>query len=348
MMCHFIKNKESIMSKIRIAMIGCGGNSGGHARRMNSIPEVQVVAGVDVNTDIVNGYIDRNLPGLEPRPAVYDDIGKLLAETKPDGVVISTPHTLHFEQGMQALDAGCHVLMEKPMVTDADDAYTIAAKVEETGKVFVIGYNTPCTANFYYLRECIRNKTLGKLELVTGYITQGWKKATTGAWRQSLRLSGGGQAYDSGAHLLNSLCWSVEDNIAEVHSFIDNQGLEVDVNSSINVRFENGVFAGIVVSGNCPSPGGTHLAYIFDDGRVEIDGWSGGWMRVWKGGEQLDPPPVTDDMNAHSPDQNFIDVILGRAEPRTTPMNGIIQSELMDAIYESARTGQTARPKRRQ
>ena len=66
-----------------------------------------------MNTDIADGYIDRNLSDLSPRPGAYDDIGKMLAETTPDAVVISTPHTLHFEQGMQALEAGCHVLMEK-------------------------------------------------------------------------------------------------------------------------------------------------------------------------------------------------------------------------------------------
>ncbi|MCZ6681133.1 MAG: Gfo/Idh/MocA family oxidoreductase [Candidatus Poribacteria bacterium] len=336
------------MSKIRLAMIGCGGNSSGHARRMNNNADVQIVGTCDVNTEIANSYIDRNLLELKPRPAAFDDIGKMLAEVKPDAVLISTPHTLHFEQGMQALDAGCHVFMEKPMVTAAEDAYTIAEKVKETGKVFVVGYNTPCSANFYYLRESIRNKTFGALELVTGYITQDWLRATKGAWRQEPELSGGGQAYDSGAHLLNSLCWSVESNVAEVHAFLDNHGSKVDINSSINVRFENGVFAGIVISGNCPSPAGTHMAFIFDSGRVEIDGWSGGWIRVYEGKAQLDPPPITDDMSASSADDNFIDAILGRAEPRTSPMNGIIHSELMDAMYESGRTGQPARPKRRQ
>ena len=195
-------------------------------------PDVQIVATCDVNTDIANGYIDRNLPELTPRPAAFDNIAKMLAEVKPDAVLISTPHTLHFEQGMQALNAGCHVFMEKPMVTSAKDAYTIAEKVKQTGKVFVIGYGTSCSANFYYLREGIRNKTFGKLELVTGYITQDWLRATKGTWRQNPKLSGGGQAYDSGAHLLNSLCWSVESNIAEVYAFIDNCGSEVDINSS--------------------------------------------------------------------------------------------------------------------
>lgn len=328
-------------------MIGCGGNSSGHARRLKEHPDVQIIAACDVNTEIADGYIDRNLPEIKPQPVAYDDIDKMLAETKPDAALISTPHTLHFEQGMKALNASCHVFMEKPMVTAAEDAYTIAQKVEETGKVFVVGYNTPCSANFYYLREQIRNKTLGKLELVTGYITQDWLRMTKGAWRQEPELSGGGQAYDSGAHLLNSLCWSVESNIDEVFAFIDNCGAKVDVNSSINIRFENGVLAGIVISGNCPSPGGTHTAFIFDGGRIEIDGWGGGWIRVFEGNKQLEKPPITEEMSAGPADYNFIDAILGRAEPRTSAVNGIIQCELMDAIYESARTGQPAKPKRR-
>ena len=335
------------MAKIRLAMIVCGGNSSGHARNMNRNPDVQIVAACDVNTDIANNYITRNLPELTPKPAAYDNLDKMLAEVKPDAVLISTPHTLHFEQGMKALDAGCHVFMEKPMVTAADDAYTLADKVKKTGKVFIIGYNTPCSGNFYYLRKAIRENTFGKLELVTGYITQNWKRGTTGTWRQKPELSGGGQAYDSGAHLLNSLCWSVESNVAEVYAFIDNCGTPVDINSSINVRFENGAFAGIVISGNCPGPGGTHMAFIFDDGRIEIDGWGGGWIRVFDNKKLIEPSPVTPEMSAGSADQNFIDAIMGRAEPRTSVMNGIIHSELMDAIYESAKTGVPSKPKRR-
>ena len=146
------------MSQVRLAIVGCGGNSSGHARRMNQNPDVQIVGACDVNTDIASSYIERNLPDLEPSPAAFDNLDKMLAETDPDAVLISTPHTLHFEQGMKALEAGCHVLMEKPMVTDADDAYTLSAKATETGKVLVVGYNTPCTPNFYYLRNQIRQQ----------------------------------------------------------------------------------------------------------------------------------------------------------------------------------------------
>lgn len=335
------------MSKIRLAMIGCGGNSSGHANNLKRHPDVQIVAAVDVSKDIANRYIERIFSDIDPKPKAFDDMKTMLSEIKPDAVLISTPHTLHFEQGMLALEAGCHVFMEKPMVTSSEHAYMLAQKVKETGKVFVIGYNTPCTANFYYLREQIRKKKFGRLELVVGYITQNWLKATIGTWRQDPKLSGGGQAYDSGAHLLNSLCWSVESPIAEVFAFIDNCGAPVDINSSINIKFESGTLASMVISGNCPNSS-SHMCFIFDGGRIEIDGWGGGWIRVFEGNKFVENPPITPDMSAGPADHNFIDAILGRAEPRTSVINGIIHSELMDAIYESAQTGMPARPKHRE
>ena len=66
---------------------------------------------------------------------------------------------------------------------------------------------------------------------------------------------------------------------------------------------------------------------------------------VFKGGEQIEKPPIPD--VGSTPDDNFIDAILGRDEARTSAENGIIQCELMDAIYESGRTGQPATPKSR-
>ena len=79
---------------------------------------------------------------------------------------------------------------------------------------------------------------------------------------------------------------------------------------------------------------------------MEVDGWSGGWIKVFRPGQgQVKYPPIPG--KAETPDDNFIDAILGRAEPQTSPINGVIQSELMDAIYESARTGQPARPRAR-
>lgn len=329
--------------KVRVAILGCGGMAGAHAMRFKANPDVQIVALCDVTEEQVKKFIERNLKDYSPAPAIFTNPARMYRECKLDAVSIVTPHTLHFAQGMQALNANLHVLMEKPMVTDASHARKLAKKVQEKRKVFMIAYNTPCSPEFNYLRDAIRKKTFGKLELVVGYISQDWMRFTKGLWRQDPKLSGGGQAYDSGAHLLNSLCWSVESDIAEVHAFVDNHGTRVDINSSINVKFANGVMAAIAVSGNSPG-GGSYMAFVFDHGRIEIDGWGAGWMNVFdKTGGKVKYPVVPG--QAQSPNDNFIDAVLKRAKPRTSVQNGIVQSDLMDAIYESARTGKPARPK---
>lgn len=333
-------------SKVRIVLLGCGGMMGAHAQRLRNHPDVDIVGLCDVSEELVKAFAAKHLIGTPHKPQIFTAAGAMYAALKPDAVLISTPHTQHFEQGMQALAAGLNVFMEKPMVTSLDHAYALAEEVKKSGRIFVVGYNTPCSGEFIYLRELIRNKTLGKLELVTGFISQDWLRGTAGQWRQNPALSGGGQAYDSGAHLFNSLCWSVESDIAEVFSFVDRHGSQVDINSVSTIKFANGVLANITIGGNCPG-GGSHMAFIFDGGRVEIDGWGAGWINVWKGSEKVKYPPITAEMGAPSPDHNFIDAILGRAEPRTSARNGIIQSQLMDAIYESERTGQPARPQRR-
>ncbi|MCC7492932.1 MAG: Gfo/Idh/MocA family oxidoreductase [Fimbriimonadaceae bacterium] len=323
------------MAKVRVAILGCGGMAGGHARRFAANPDVELVALCDVDEPRVAAFIQRNIADYQPRPAIFTDPAAMYATARPDAVSIVTPHTLHFEHGQQALAAGCHVLMEKPMVTDSTQAHALAKEVAASGKVFCIGYNTPCTPEFKYLRELIRSGELGKLELVSGWLVQNWKRGTSGSWRQDPALSGGGQMYDSGAHLFNSLVWLVEQPVAQVQAFVDNCDTPVDINGTANIKFADGTLATITIGGNCRDAG-AGLTLSFVDGRVEVDGWGGSWIRIFKGG-QVKYPAISG--TADSPMDNFVDAILGRAPAQTSPINGVIQSELMDAIYESARTG---------
>ncbi len=330
------------MSQIKMAILGCGGMSGAHANRYKTNADVQIVALCDVNTEIVEKYIERNLSDYSPKPQVFTDFAQMLAESKPDAVTIVTPHTMHFEHGLQAIEAGCHVFMEKPMVTDAEDAKKLKAAVEESGKILVVGYNTPCTPVFQWLREAIRSNKYGKLETVTGWQTQDWARGTKGSWRQNAALSGGGQMYDSGAHMFNSLVWSVESNIDTVFAFTDNLDTPVDINGTVNIRFSNGVLATMTIAGNCPA-GGAGMYYTFEKARVDIDGWGGSWVKVFTGWNKEEAIELEGE--AQTPNDNFVDAILGRAQPQTSPINGLIQSQLMDAIYESAASGQPAKPK---
>jgi len=336
-----------MQTPLEILIVGCGGFAGYHAARLANHPDANVVACVDVSKEIVSTFIAKHMGQAATTPAVETDLTAALAKHKPDGVVIATPHKLHFEHAMLALSAGCHVFVEKPMVTAAADAWALKRKVEETGRILTIGYNTPCTPEFAYLRQVIADphgtSGLGQLEIITAHLSQNWRQWTTSTWRQNPALSGGGMAYDTGAHLLNSLCWAVQSRISAVFAFTDSLDTPVDVNATINVRFENGVLAALAIGGNCPAES-SRMAFCFAGGRIDIDGWYGQWIEVHNAYGKVKYPKINTDQRGQSPLENFIDAMLGRDQSRTSPMDGVIQSELMDAIYESARTGQVAKP----
>jgi predicted dehydrogenase len=332
------------MSKIKLGILGTGGMGRHHVGQIMKSPDADLVALCDLSDTNLQAALEAVAEHGGEAPATYRDAAEMYADAGLDGVVIVTPHTLHFEHGKQALEAGCHVMMEKPMVTDSGEAHVLADLIDGTGKVFSVGYNTACTQAVSRARDMIRSKELGGLQLVNGYILQNWRNMTIGQWRQKPELSGGGMAYDSGAHLLNTFCWTIESPVSEVFCYADNCGTPVDINTMMTIRFVNGVYATVMIGGNCPS-NSSAVTYVFDDGRVELDGWLGGYIRSWRGGEEIEDLAIPG--GDTSPVLNFIDAIMGRAEPAANARHGVIQSELMDAIYESARTGQPARPSSR-
>jgi predicted dehydrogenase len=323
---------------IKIGVVGSGGIIKKHLGHLADRADAGIVALCDVNPENIQAAQDAF---FKDKPVHgYSDPQKMYDAENLDAVIIATPHTLHYGQAVQALEAGCHVFLEKPMTTSSKEAYLLAEKAEALSKVVAVGYNTASKQVFQYLRAQIRNQTFGPLEMVTGFISQNWMKGTAGKWRQDPALSGGGQAYDSGAHILNSLLWSVESEPETVFAFTDNKGCAVDINSVMSIRFANGVLANITISGNCASSG-RHMAFIFENGLVEIDGWGGSWIRVYA--KDVPENPEIDIPEVH-PINNFVDTILGNAEVAAGTKNGINHSLLMDGIYESARLGQPVNP----
>ena len=319
------------MDKIKIGLIGCGAISRMHVNRIKERKDAEITAICDVKEEQIEWF--RGQTGVNGSVPAYTDIKKMYANEDLNAVIICTPHTMHFQHAMDALDRGLHVFLEKPMVTNSEHAKELAEKADKTGKILTVGYNTSATPVFSYLKRIIDENRFGKLELVNGYLCQNWLEGTKGKWRQEPELSGGGQAYDSGAHLLNSLVWSVNSPVDEVYAMVDNHGAAVDINSTLNVRFRNGVMASIAIGGNCIKAGG-HMVFIFEKGHVEIDGWCGGWIKVFADNEETEPS--FDEQQEINPTGNFIDALLERDTVRVTPEHGIIHSQLMDAVYESA------------
>jgi predicted dehydrogenase len=140
--------------------------------------------------------------------------------------------------------------------------------------------------------------------------------------------------------MLNTVCWCLATPVREVTAYTDNQDTAVDINSVLIARFEGDVLASLAVGGNCP-PDGSHMSFIFDGGRIDFDGWYGRWIRAWRGQDEVRDLPGSDgDTN---PNDNFVDAILGRAEPLCDVRHGMVQCALMDAVYASAKSGASVR-----
>lgn len=161
-------------------------------------------------------------------------------------------------------------------------------------------------------------------------------RLTSGSWRQEKEISGGGQAIDSGAHIFNSLCWPLEGNPVKVYAVADSLGGEVDINSVASILFSDGVLANITVGGNSPQDGSS-MSFIFSDGRIDVDGWRGGWIKGFKGTEK--DTEVPNPGGEPNPDAHFIDTIVRGGKPICTAQDGVVLAELMEAFYTSVAEG---------
>lgn len=320
------------MKKVRIGFIGCGGVSNGHAQRIIAMPDAEIVAICDNSPEQLKAYKERypSLANVE----TYLDWREMLDKTKLDAVEIHTPHTQHYEQIMESLDRGLHVLTEKPMVCRTDHAIAISKKLKETGLKLQVSYQRHFGPSYRYARELIASGGLGEIHFLTAWQCQNWKDATTGLWRQVPELSGGGQLNDSGSHLVDIILWITGLQADEVTSFIDNRGTPVDINSAVSVSFTNGAKGTINVIGDAIRF--EEEITIFGERGMLMFRRTGELIHADADGELHIPqrmPRSTD------PDRNFVDAILGKDELQVPVECGLRVIELTEAAWKSAEQG---------
>lgn len=324
------------MERVRIGVIGCGNMARLHGRRFTQeVPEAEIVALADPDEGNLARFTAEIFPDAPP-PPTFADYRAMLERAAPDGVVIVTPHAYHFQQAMDAIDAGCHVLVEKPMVIHTADALTLMAHAQAKGRAISIAFPGPFTREFQYIHDVIARGDLGEIYLITGLCAQHTLERVRGTWRMDPELAGGGNLYDSGAHMFNAMLYLTGLAVTDVCAFIENKGEAVDVVSTLALRFTHGALGNAAVS---------NATTVFEQG-IYIHGTRGsiktsiygGRLEHWDGKELVKYPVVPP---AISLQQNFVDLIKGRATTPCPPLLGLRQARLMDAIYESARTGGT-------
>ena len=332
--------------KIPFAIIGCGGFVRYHVRGIKkNVPEFQCAGLVDIVPEHAERLKDESFE--RENPPMYRDYRDMLKEVRPQAVLVSTPHTLHFQHCYDSLSAGAHVMVDKPMVTNSDDARKVVRRAKTKKRVFQIAIQGTYTDTFAYARKLLSDGTMGPLQLVTGILAQDWMKMTRGAWRQNPRLSGGGQLYDSMCHVLSAMMFLVDSPVREVFCRADKKGRRVDINAVGTIRFANGAMASITSGGNCAS-WKSHLILQGENALMDISP-HGGDFRVQgrRLKKEITGVPRGWKIRTVSPVRNFADAIARKAQPRCPGRLGILLADLMDALYASAASGKAVRVRRR-
>lgn len=313
--------------KIRMGLIGCGGNmQRAHLPRLKADGAVEVVGVADPDESQAQALFEEW--GKEAE--FFEDYRQLVRNVEMDAMLISSPHALHYEQARLSLQKGLHVLIEKPLTIASRQTKSLINLSDKLKLYLVVAYQRNYMAPHMYARELILGGELGELRSVVAYVTQNWGGAR--GWRLDPELAGGGMFMDTGSHLVASVLWITGLEPVEVSSFIDNAGKAVDTNAVVNMRFKGGAVGSLNTIGNADR----------HDERIAIHGSKGSLvfhLHQWQVKKVLlndEPLEVPSRIVETTPDDAFLGLIRNDGKGYSPPDFALQVARLSEAAYRSA------------
>lgn len=255
------------MNKVRLALIGTGGISAAHAEGLIAHKDkIECVALCDVSTENLKKRSDQ-LGGVAVQ---YSDWKKMLAEMgdKIDAVDICLPHHLHSPAILDAAKAGKHILCEKPLCINLEEADRIVDAVKKAGIIYMSAHNQLFFPAVQKAKEMFDAGKIGNLIWLRSQdcFVPGLG-AFAGKWRSELKFQGGGELIDTGYHPSYRLMYLAGGEIEAVRSTMGRfrHPIEGEDTASVQVRFSNGVIGEILTSWAIPLPYGTHQIHLVGD-----------------------------------------------------------------------------------
>ncbi|HEV8280850.1 MAG TPA: Gfo/Idh/MocA family oxidoreductase [Candidatus Limnocylindrales bacterium] len=253
-----------------------------------------------------------------------------------DAVVIITPHALHFAQATACLEAGLDVLLEKPMVMNADEAAALIETRDRTGRLLVVAFQGSLSRQVREAARLLRSGELGRILNINAVACQDWATLTDGTWRQQPELSGGGFLFDTGAHMLNTVADLAGEDFAEVAAWLENDGRAVDIRAVVMGRLASGALVTMNACG-AAIPSCDSDIRVFTSRAILRTGIWGEVLELQRAGagrlrkvRSIRPMSVW---------ETFLDVRTGRVPNPSPPEVGLRMARLWDAIRESAMHG---------
>lgn len=184
--------------KFRVAIIGCGGIAQTHLTAYKEIPEVEIVAGVDINPERLKVMEEKW--GV-PKKALFKDWKEMLKKIKPDAVDVCTPNGVHCAPVVDACLAGCHAMVEKPMAMNPAECEKMIAAAKKGKVKLSVGFQQRYNTNTTALIQARKNGQFGDIMFVRCQALRRRGIPNWGVFGQK-KLQGGGPMIDIGVHIL--------------------------------------------------------------------------------------------------------------------------------------------------
>lgn len=219
--------------KHRIAIIGLGGMGTWHLNKLKTLPEPEVAGIWDIR-EVRREY------ARSQNVHVYNGLEDLLADETVDMVLIATPNDLHKPLAIAAMEAGKHVISEKPITLNSADLQEMIDASERTGKFLCVHQNRRWDEDYLAVKQILAEGNLGQVFRIESRVHGA--HGIPGDWRQEPE-HGGGMILDWGVHLLDqALLFYPEAKLNTVYATVTNvTNTKVDDGFTADLGFDNGV-----------------------------------------------------------------------------------------------------------
>lgn len=337
---------------LRYAIIGCGRISPNHiaAAVENNL---ELVALCDIKTDNMEDKILKfNLPAAIH---TYTDYKDMLEKEKPDLVAICTESGLHGQIALNCIEAGCNLIIEKPITLSLAEADEIIHKAKAKGVKICACHQNRFNKSIQKIREAIDKKRFGRLFYGVAQIrwNRGYEYYAKAKWRGTWEQDGGA-LMNQCIHNIDLLRWMMGGEITEVigmtdklnHNYIDAEDLGIAL-----LRFKNGSYGIIEGTTNIYPQNLEETLCIFGEkGTVKAGGQSVNLIEEWRFSDLLDDPDEVKATYHENPPNVYgyghiplyadvIDAIKNNRQPYVSAEDGRSALELVLAVYKSAAEG---------
>lgn len=291
---------------------------------------------------------------------ITDNYTELLSRRDLDGVVVSSPHSLHYQHAVAALERGFPVLCEKPMALKTSEAKHLAHLSESKGLPFLIPYGWNYTELARLARNTIKEGKIGDLEHVLCHMGSPLRDllSGTGAWVAERSMfppnqgtwsdpsGGGGFAHGQLTHALGLMLWVTGLQASEVFAMVGKSELGSDLYNSISCRFSNGATGMLGGAGTMPrhSPFQVDVRIFGSKGMVLLDVERPRFEIQCNDGTSVsaDPQQRAGSYECVEPLKVFVGLIQGKSvENRSPAWLGKRVVDILEAALHSAATGRT-------